>query len=221
MKELRFANSQSSAIDALPALDLFDSERGVTRSEDLVKKEYEEESSWLDVAYEVGAGMIDQVIENPAEVALNAAIGVGVGVGAALLAPEIAVAVGVAGVAYGAYEVYENIGDWLSDADTVANQQEHTAAEVAAAKAGLHDFGGGLTNVVSGAAGGAIGSLGTVGIKNAFNQGAADLFNTVTKTLPVNAVEATPALSSGVLPATAAAFAVQLPNAGLAAIFDY
>lgn len=230
---LRSGSGQSSAQDVLPSLDLVDvavaetvgstagaaaevatlaTARDGSKS---AKQQYEEQSSWLDAAYEVGSGMVDEVVNHPGEVATNVAIGVAVGVGAALLAPEVAVCVAVAGVAYGAYEVYDNIGSWFSDADTVANQQGRTQEEIAAAKAGLRDLGGGLTEVAAGAVGGGIGSVTTVGLKNVAERGVAGFFNTAAEALPMKLAPATPVGHSSVLPTAAAVAFETMPTSAV------
>jgi LysM domain len=112
------------------------------------------------VVSDIGAGVVDEVVNHPGEVLKNAAIGVGVAVGAALLAPEIAVVAAVAGVAAGGYELIKHGGEWIHAGDVVANPEGHTVAEQKQAHDTLHGVGQGITDLAAGVAGGAIGTLG-------------------------------------------------------------
>ncbi|MFX5991225.1 hypothetical protein ABTF02_18640, partial [Acinetobacter baumannii] len=78
------------------------------------------------------------------------AIGVGVGVAAAFVAPEIAVAAGVAGLGYAGYQVASQSGGWVHDAEVLATPEGYSKEEVAKAKEDAHSFGAGAVDVAAG-----------------------------------------------------------------------
>lgn len=107
------------------------------------------------VADAVAAGAVEEITEHPVKVAVIAAgTAVVTGVAAALVAPEVIVAAGIAGVGYGAYVLYEKSADWLKAADVVANGNEHSAEERAKSEKELKAIGAGTVDLAAGGIGG-------------------------------------------------------------------
>ena len=114
-----------------------------------------EPSGYLGVSKEIATGALEEVTEHPVKVAaIAAASAVGTAVVAAVVAPEVIVAAAVAGAAYAAYEVYDNIDGWMKSAKTVANDNEHTKEEVEQSRKDLREMGAGMTDLAAGAVGG-------------------------------------------------------------------
>ncbi|MBP9090119.1 hypothetical protein KBI23_03760 [bacterium] len=107
------------------------------------------------VADAVAAGAVEEITEHPVKVAVIAAgTAVVTGVAAALVAPEVIVAAGIAGVGYGAYVLYEKAADWVKAADVVANGNEHSAEERAKSEKELKAIGAGTVDLAAGGIGG-------------------------------------------------------------------
>ena len=79
----------------------------------------------------------------------SGAIGFAMGVGAAFLAPEVAVAVGVGGLAYGADRLAEHVPGWLHDGAVVANPNNYSPEEVNEAATGIENIRVGWRGCVS------------------------------------------------------------------------
>jgi hypothetical protein len=122
------------------------------------------------VLTDIGSGFVDEVIDHPGKLLESAAIGVGFAVGATVLAPEIALAAGGLAVAYGSYEVANNVDGWAKAADVVAHSSEHTAEERKAAHDQLHSIGEGLSDLAVGAIGGGVGTIGVKVLKGVATQ---------------------------------------------------
>jgi hypothetical protein len=112
---------------------------------------------WGEVAGDLAHGAVDELTHHYGRVGMIAGVGVAIAVAAAE-APVIATVGAVAGVAYGAYELYKHLGGWLHSASVVANASEHSAAEVKSAHTELEGIGAGGVDFLAGAAGGLIGS---------------------------------------------------------------
>jgi hypothetical protein len=117
-----------------------------------------EEEHWysgaLRVAHDLKEGGVDELINHPLKVLGNAAIGAAATIGAGLVAPEIALAAGAAGIAYGAYELYKHAPGWIHDAKVVANPDQYSATEQANAHAEIRGIGAGSVDMAAGIAGG-------------------------------------------------------------------
>jgi hypothetical protein len=115
-------------------------------------------SGAMAVVKDLGEGAWNQITEHPGQVAESAAIGAVIGVGVALASPEIAVGAAVAGIGYGAYQLYEHAGSWFGAAKVVADQKDYSSEQVAKANSDLKNVGAGSVNVAAGLIGGVAGS---------------------------------------------------------------
>lgn len=106
------------------------------------------------VAGEVWDGAVDEVTHHPDRILGDVAIGAGIAIGATLLAPELALAAGVAAVGVGAAALIEHAPGWIDAALTVADPTGHSAAELTAAENELHGVGAGAAHLTAGAVGG-------------------------------------------------------------------
>lgn len=121
----------------------------------------------------IGLGVLDEVVNHPLRLLGNAVVGVAIGaatvaavaalgtVGTAVAAVAATVAVGV-----GAYKLATSLDDWAADGEVIANADQHTAEEVAAARANLIDVGHGTADFIAGTAGGIFGGMRSALIKD-------------------------------------------------------
>lgn len=163
MNQIREQSSSCQAGDTgLPALTL---------------GENKEAPGYMAVAREIANGAIDEVVNHPGRVLGNVAIGAAVGVGAVLIAPEVAIGAAVVGAGVAAYEVYQNASNWWNSAKTVADPTGKSEVEQKQAKETLHNFGGGMTDIVAGGVGGTGAAIGTAMIRNGISTAAGSFFD--------------------------------------------
>lgn len=146
----------------------------------------ERESGWWSALSTIGVGMIDEVINHPLRVIGNAVVGVAIGAVAAVAIPAmgvvgagLAIAAGATAGLYGAYQLVTHADDWLEDGEVIANADQHSAEEVAAARENLIDVGHGATDFAAGMAGGFVGSLNSVALKQSVEAGGKLIGDTV------------------------------------------
>ncbi len=147
----------------LPSLSIDGADSGNTRMP----------SGAMAVAKDLGTGALNQITENPGQVAESGAIGLAVGavastvaegavvaaaaVGVTLTAPEVLLGAAAVGVGYGAYQLYEHASSWFNDAKVVANQNDYSPDQVAQAHTELQGVGAGGVNLAAGTVGGIAG----------------------------------------------------------------
>lgn len=149
-------------------------------------EEKEAKSGILTTLSTIGVRMLDQVINHPLQVVGNVVLGVAVGAAAAVVIPTLGVvgagvaavaAVTVAGV--GAYQLVTHADDWFEDGAVIANADQYSEQEVAKAREDLIGVGHETTNFVAGAAGGFLGSLNSVFLREAVEAGGALIADSV------------------------------------------
>ncbi|MBA3995414.1 MAG: hypothetical protein C0469_18000 [Cyanobacteria bacterium DS2.3.42] len=145
-------------------------------------EEKEDKSGILTTFLTIGVGMLDQVINHPLQVLGNVALGVAVGAAAAVVIPALGVVgtgVAIAAAGVGAYQLVTHADDWFEDGAVIANADQYSAQEVAAARENLIGVGHETTNFVAGAAGGFVGSLNSVFLKESVEAGGALIADSV------------------------------------------
>ncbi len=125
--------------------------------------ENKEEKSGIGKTMEtIAIGGFDEIFNHPLRFLGNAVMGIAVGaVTAAAVAAAGTVGLAVAGVAagYGIYKLGTSVDDWLEDGKIIANADQHTDEEVAAARANLIEVGHGTADFMASAGGGVIGGV--------------------------------------------------------------
>jgi hypothetical protein len=114
------------------------------------------------VITDVLTGAVDEIKNDPLKVVGEAIFGVGIVAGMTLLAPEVAVALGVVGAAAAVRELCRNTGGWLTAASMVASPDQQSPADLKRAHAELRSFGAGALDMAVGSLGAAAG----IGIKS-------------------------------------------------------
>jgi len=113
---------------------------------------------WYDAPLEIGedlaVGAYHEVTQHPGRVALSFAIGVGTAAIASAVSAPVAIAATVAGLGYGAYQIYEHAPGWIHAVEGIAHPENHTLSELAKDHKVAQDFGGGVTDIAAGIAGG-------------------------------------------------------------------
>lgn len=105
---------------------------------------------------EVIDGFVDKVMTDPLQLLESAATGALITGGLILAGPEIAIIAGVAGLAYGAWNLYHAIPEWLHDGDVILNPEKFSSEEVAQSHQDLHDLGGATATATAEAVGGGV-----------------------------------------------------------------
>lgn len=108
----------------------------------------------LNVAEDLAKGAYHELKDHPLHVAESFVVGAATTAVLGAVAPEIAAAAIVGGLAYGGYQVYQHAGKWLHSAEAVYNPSGHSTAEMAEAHKTVQDFGAGATDVAAAVAGG-------------------------------------------------------------------
>ncbi len=141
-------------------------------------EEKETKSGIMTTLSTISAGMVDEVINHPLRVLGNAVLGVAIGAAAAVIIPALGVVgTGVAAAAavtaggIGIYQLFTHADDWLEDGEVIANADQYTAQEVAQARENLIEVGHGTTDFMAGVAGGFVGSLNSVVLKQSVEAG--------------------------------------------------
>ncbi len=118
--------------------------------------------SWLqgmkNVGIQIGKGAWDEVSQHPGRVVEDAAIGLAIGAAGAFVAPEVALVVAGAGLAYAGVKLAQSIPGLAHDAQVVANPQGYSQNELLAAKNGIGNIGATTVDLAAGIAGGYAGS---------------------------------------------------------------
>ena len=109
----------------------------------------EKEGGYGHVFSEVGAGMVEELVEHPGRVVASAAVGIVSAAMMALALPEIAVVAAVGAGVYGALSLLTAAPEWFRQADVAANPDQHTEAEVKEAEAELRSIGAGVVDVTA------------------------------------------------------------------------
>jgi hypothetical protein len=128
-------------------------------SETSPEADSESEGGYGHVFSEIGSGMVDEVVNHPGRLVGSAALGLGAAVAAVLVAPEVAAAVAIGAGLYAAWSLVSALPGWIHNASVAANPDDHTAAEVNDAEAGLRSLGAGTLDVAASALGAPIGGL--------------------------------------------------------------
>lgn len=129
-------------------------ESGLLPSFDLVDFTEHALSTAGTVTKDLATGAWHELKEHPLQVAEAAAVGLAVGVAATALTPVEATVLGVAGLAYGGYELAMHVGGWIDDVSTLHNASSHSAFDIAKAHADLQGVGADGLLLGAGVAGG-------------------------------------------------------------------
>ncbi|HEY9760628.1 MAG TPA: hypothetical protein V6C97_36040 [Oculatellaceae cyanobacterium] len=131
-----------------------------------------QKTSWLqgleNVGSDIAKGAWNELTEHPLHLVESAAVGFAVGTAAALVAPEVAIGIGLAGAAYAGYELAVHIPGWVHDVKVENDPGKYSQKELAGAAQGLQGFGAGALDVTAGVAGGIAGGYTGSAIKAAF-----------------------------------------------------
>lgn len=131
-----------------------------------------QKTSWLqgleNVGSEIAKGAWNELTEHPLHLVESAAVGFAVGTAAALVAPEVAIGIGLAGAAYAGYELAAHIPGWVHDAKVEDDPGQYSQKELARAAQDLQGLGAGALDVTAGVAGGIAGGYTGSAIKAAF-----------------------------------------------------
>lgn len=158
-----FSTSSDASFDGLPLAHLESATKFLPPVELVDRKTSEPSPSGMSaVIADVLTGAVEEIKSDPLKLAGEAFVGAGIAAAMTLLAPEVAIALGVVGAATAARELCRNEGGWLTAASMVANPDQQSPADLKRAHGELRNLGAGLLDIASGS----LGATAGIGIKS-------------------------------------------------------